>query len=279
MPNGSSQRIGISKALAREKSERFRAPVTSPTKRTALPSTWGATSRSKKARWPGWTIPARYERTARESRRLDRPMRPLVGGHPADPEEVVVLLALQRPVRHRDRVRDHRQRPEAGGGVGELRPADRDQRALMSVAGVEGSGLRGELSVQGVDEWRPQAVGHRQRGEAAVVVHDVEAVAASHPVDQLEGPRHVVGLVEGALDLVRVRDLEQRQHLGDRFRARRAEQRHRVAATDERLGERVDHRLDPAVTGRRNGDPGRREHRDPQRSLLAGPGDGEAEDA
>ena len=45
----------------------------------------------------------------------------------------------------------------------------------MAVAGVEGRGTGGELPVQGVHDRRVDAIGHRQRREAAVIVNDIEA--------------------------------------------------------------------------------------------------------
>jgi hypothetical protein len=216
--------------------------------------------------------PGEDEPAARQPRRLDRPVGALGRRHPADPEEVVVLLLAQRPVRHRDRVRDHGERLQPGRRGGELSTADADQRCLVAVAGVEGRGLRGERTVQGVDQRRPQAVGHRQRGEAAVVVDDVEALAIFAGVDPIEGAGDVVGLIQGALDLVGVGGAEQRDDVGARFGARGAEERHLVAAADERLGQRADHRLDSAVAGRGDRDPRRRQHRDPQRTRRRRPG-------
>ena len=50
-----------------------------------------------------------------------------------------------------------------------------------------------------------------------------------------------------------------------RARSRRSEQRHLVTVPDEPLAQQGNDRLDPSVAGRRNGDPRRRQHRDPQR--------------
>ena len=61
-----------------------------------------------------------------------------------------------------------------------------------------------------------------------------------------------------------MRGIEQRVHARGRARARRREQRHLMAAPHKRVAEQVDHRLDPAVAGRRDRDPWRREHRDAQ---------------
>jgi hypothetical protein len=135
------------------------------------------------------------------------------------------------------------------------------------VAGVEGPGGRGERSVQRVDQRRPQAVGHRHRGEAAVVVDEIEAIFTVGGLDPLEGPGDMVGLIEGALDLVGMRDGEQLDDPGARFGARCAEERHLVPASDEGLGERADDRLDAAVARGRDWDPRRRQHCDPQWSV------------
>src|SRR5271155_1745753 len=57
----------------------------------------------------------------------DRAVRPLLGGHPADPQHVVLLALAHRPALPLDRIRDH---PHAGQLLRRgcaLRPADRHQ--------------------------------------------------------------------------------------------------------------------------------------------------------
>ena len=61
-----------------------------------------------------------------------------------------------------------------------------------------------------------------------------------------------------------MRGIKQRMHACGRARARRREQRHVVAAPHKRVAQQIDHRLDPAVAGRRDRDPWRREHGDTQ---------------
>ena len=92
-------------------------------------------------------------------------MRPLLGSHPADPQQVVLLAFLQRPVAEVDRVRDRAQRRQARRGGGELRPADADERGLVAVVGVERRRAVRERSVQRVHERGLDPVGQRERGE------------------------------------------------------------------------------------------------------------------
>jgi hypothetical protein len=62
-----------------------------------------------------------------------------------------------------------------------------------------------------------------------------------------------------------MRSIEQRLDARARTRAWRGEQCHVVATGHESLGQQIDDRLDPTVTGRRHRNPRRRKHRDPQR--------------
>ena len=55
--------------------------------------------------------------------------------------------------------------------------------------------LGGERPVQGVHHRGVDAIGHRERREAAVVVNDVEALTVGGQVDLIECPRHVVDLI------------------------------------------------------------------------------------
>jgi len=75
----------------------------------------------------GLDDPRQDQWSIRESGDVDRPMRPLAGGHPADPEEKVILLLAKWPLPRRDRVRDHRERPQAGRRIVELGLADADK--------------------------------------------------------------------------------------------------------------------------------------------------------
>ena len=56
--------------------------------------------------------------------------------------------------------------------------------------------------MQGVHDRRLDAVGHRERGEPAVVVDHVEVAIGGRQLDRLERPRDVVDLIQRALDLV-----------------------------------------------------------------------------
>jgi len=58
---------------------------------------------------------------------------------------------------------------------------------------IEGHGLLDERAVERVHDWRGDAIGHRQRGEVRVVVHDIERLA------ELGGE---VDLVPNARDMV-----------------------------------------------------------------------------
>ena len=88
--------------------------------------------------------------------------------------------------------------------------------------------------MQRVDNWRVDPVGERERGEAAVVVEDVEGrIGLLHA---REGRGRVVDLVERHLDLIGMRPLERRQHLGIRARTGRREQRDLVPARRQLIG-------------------------------------------
>ena len=64
------------------------------------------------------------------------------------------------------------------------------------MAGIEGRGRVGELSVQGMHERRLEPVGHGKRRKAAVIVNHIEALVATGKIDLLECPRDVIGLVQ-----------------------------------------------------------------------------------
>ena len=88
---------------------------------------------------------------------------------------------------------------------GQVRLLNRElPQRLDNVGGFEGGRVDGERPVHGVYDGRLDPIGHRQGREAAMVVDHVEARRASVAVDLLEGPRDVVDLVEGALDLIGV---------------------------------------------------------------------------
>ena len=130
MPNGSSQRIGISSPRARANSERLAAPPTSPTKRTRSPSMCGATSRSKNACWPGWMTPASTSGTSAARAAAIARCGPFSGRHPADPEQVVVLALLQRPGRTSIGFGIAANRAQPGGRRRQLGAADPTSAAL-----------------------------------------------------------------------------------------------------------------------------------------------------
>jgi hypothetical protein len=101
-----------------------------------------------------------------------------------------------------------------------------------------------------------------------VVVHEVErGPRLRRCVDRPERAGDVIGLEQRSLDALRVRGLEQRPHRGARSRPRSAEQLDVVAAGDEGVAQEREDELDAAVPGGRDGDPGRRQHRDPPRAL------------
>ena len=90
-----------------------------------------------------------------------------------------------------------------------LSPADRHQRRLGLVPRVERRSGPRELPVQRVHERRGESVCHAESREPTVIVHDIEGALAVRSVDCGERPRHVVGLVQRALDLVGVSLVEQ----------------------------------------------------------------------
>jgi hypothetical protein len=159
------------------------------------------------------------------------------------------------------------------GGVVELRLRDRDDLRLLPVLGVEAAGVLRERPVQRVDERHRDAIGHRQRGVADVVVDHVERVAAlAGRLDLREGAGDVVGLVLRLLDVIRMRVVQHLDDVGARLRAGRREQRHVVTAGDKTLAQQAHHLLDPPVRGRGHRNPGRCEHGDPHGVNLPCPG-------
>src|ERR1019366_5492607 len=109
--------------------------------------------------------------------------------------------------------------------------------------GVEGRGARRELPVQGVHNGRIEPRRHRERGEAAVVVDNVEASIRGGSIDLVERSCDVIDLVQRTLDLIWMALAEKRRH-----------------SADEGLREHTDDRLHATVAGRRNRDPRRRQH-------------------
>jgi hypothetical protein len=102
-----------------------------------------------------------------------------------------------------------------------------------------------------------------------VIVNDVERlVLAGGRVDRLERSRNVIGLEQRPLDVLGMRSVEQRMNLGSLARARGAEELDLVTLLDERIAEQGHNELDPAIAGWRNRDPWRREHCDPEASVL-----------
>src|SRR5581483_10540381 len=117
-----------------------------------------------------------YERYINGTGGGDRAVRPLLRGNPSYPKQVVTLALLHRPGPQVDRVRDCVQRAQLRWCRCELGPADADKCPLVPVTPVERCGLRRERSVQRVHERCIDAVCHREPGEAAVVVYDVESI-------------------------------------------------------------------------------------------------------
>src|SRR6185436_13301477 len=120
-------------------------------------------------------------------------------------------------------------------------------------------------TVQRVHHGDVDPVRERERGEAAVVVQDVEGWVRL--LDPVECRRHVIGFVQRHLDLPGMGTFERRQHVGYRFRAGRCEQRDVVAALGQLGREKRYHLLDTAVSRGRHRYPRGRQHRDPH-SLL-----------
>ena len=110
--------------------------------------------------------------------------------------------------------------------------------------------------VHRVQARRRDRAGDDGRGRAGVVVDHVEVVRA------LEARERVADLGLRAADLLARRDCVDERQLGLRVRVAGREQRHVVPRVDETVGEQRDDPLDPAVAGRRNGEPHRREDRD-----------------
>ena len=72
-----------------------------------------------------------------------------------------------------------------------------------------------EGPVHGVHDRRRLAVGHRECGVAAVIVQHVEGPPGlRRAVDRRKGERDVIGLEQRALDVLRMRGLEQGMNLG-----------------------------------------------------------------
>ena len=209
------------------------------------------------------------ERRAQLLRHADRGVRPLVGRHAADEEEVVVFLCGEGLMLDVDGVRD-------GAHEVQLREA---------AALVVGDGDEGEVVAQTAEEAlhllvrRAVERGHHGRAgeavdegahhparEAVVVVDDVELV---HPRVRLERV--------GDLEMAAVLDLLERGALEDRGEARlgpgvaTGEQRDVVTALHQAFGEQRDHELDAAVLPGRQREPRRRDHPDPH---PATPSDG-----
>ena len=144
-------------------------------------------------------------------RDADGALRALLGHEAPDPQQVVVLLVADRPVVDVDRVVDDVVDDRGVGRHAGLRPADADDGAVAAVDRVIGLGVAVERAVHGVHERRVEAIRHRQRRVAAVVVHDVERGAVLRcRVDRAERAPDVVGLEQRSLDAVGVRLVEQR---------------------------------------------------------------------
>ena len=127
---------------------------------------------------PGLHRPGEHQRPASQARRLDRAVRALDRVHPPDPQQVILLLAAQRPALNRDRIGHNVADPHARGSALSLRAADRHQVRLTSVALIEADHFPGKRPVDRVHHRSVNAIGHRQRGETRVVMHNIECPAA-----------------------------------------------------------------------------------------------------
>jgi hypothetical protein len=135
------------------------------------------------------------QRYVNGGRGCDCAVRPLLRGHPPDPEQVVALALVQRPRPQVDWVGDRADRGEPRRCRYQLGAADAHERGLVAVARIERRGLRGERSVQRVHERGVDAVRHREPREPAVVVNDIKAIATGGDVDLVERSPDVVDLV------------------------------------------------------------------------------------
>ncbi len=192
----------MSSPRARANSERLAAPADLAHEADALAIDVGGDLSVKERLLSGLDHTRQHQRYINGASGGDRAVRPLLRGHPSDPEQVVALALLQRPGPQVDRVRDRIDRTQSGRCRCELGPADPHQRRLVPVAGVERRGVGGERPVQRVHERCVDAVCHREPGEAAVVVNDVEAITIGGAVDRIERPADMVDLKQRALDLV-----------------------------------------------------------------------------
>ena len=139
-----------------------------------------------------------------------------------------------------------------------------DERRLVAVARVERRGRRRERPVQRVHERRRDAVCHRERREAAVVVDDVER---DHDRRRCRSRRTLRATWSTSYSARSISSGWDSSSSGTTS-ARDAEPGAQNSVTsmppaDQRLGEDADDRLDATVPGRRHGDPGRSQHRDP----------------
>jgi hypothetical protein len=135
---------------------------------------------------------------------------------------------------------------------------------------VERLGVLVEWPVHGVDDGQVEPVRDGEGRVPAVVVDQIERTAGARLfVEHVERAAHVIRLEQRPLDRLRMRFLEHRPDLGLRPRAGRAEELDVVAAVDQRVGQQCHHLLDPAVARWRDGDPRRRQHRDPAGVLGA----------
>ena len=96
-----------------------------------------------------------------------------------------------------NRVGDHASDSYVGRRRGSLGFADRNQPCAVAVLTIESTGIRGERSVQSVNERRAHAVGHGHGGEPAVIMKNVERFALfGHLVDDIQHPRDVIAFVK-----------------------------------------------------------------------------------
>jgi hypothetical protein len=153
---------------------------------------WGWTSRSK----TGLHGAGQDQRPAGRARDGDRPVGALAFRHARHPQQVVVLLALERPGAHVDRIGDGAHGPQARWAVRQLSPGERRDPDLVGVLGVERPRFVLERAVDRVQDRDVDAVGHRDERVAGVVVEDVERPPAGRcVVDDRERPADVVDVV------------------------------------------------------------------------------------
>ena len=142
MPNGSSQRIGISSAAsAGEQRALGRAADLADEARRARRRCAARPRGRRTACWPGWITPARTSGTPAARAAAIARCGPFSARHPADPQQIVVLALAQRPGRRRrSGSGSRRSGRDPGGPIASCARLIADERRLVGVARVERRG-------------------------------------------------------------------------------------------------------------------------------------------